>query len=93
MQQATEDYRGYQIVVRPLKDHEDLWDFEYQLCPAGGTLGEPRRRSRTEGGHLTPDAACVAGIEVARIEVDNLLALDQAKDDNRPLQPPKGAAT
>jgi len=54
-----------------------LWDFEYQLDPIGGKAGE-RRRAQSAGGHLTPEAACLAGLEVARTEVDNLLALKQA---------------
>ena len=31
MQEAAEQYRGYQIVVVPIKDREDFWDFEYRL--------------------------------------------------------------
>jgi hypothetical protein len=51
-----------------------MWDFEYRLRRIDGG-GESRVRSQTAGGHLTPAIACVAGIEVARTEVDNLLAL------------------
>lgn len=72
--QVSEEYRGYRIRVAPLKDNEDLWDFEYVLTRLDGE-GEPRSRSRTAGGHLSAEAACLAGIEVARTEVDNLLAL------------------
>jgi hypothetical protein len=78
MQEAAEEYRGYKIVVAPIKDCEDMWDFEYRISPVAGG-GETRRRSQTAGGHLTPDIACHAGIEVARTEVDNLLALEHAK--------------
>jgi hypothetical protein len=74
IEQISEQYRGYQIVVVPIEDYEDLWDFEYRLRRIDGG-GESRVRSQTAGGHLTPEIACVAGIEVARTEVDNLLAL------------------
>jgi hypothetical protein len=74
IEQISEQYRGYQIVVVPIEDYEDMWDFEYRLRRIDGG-GESRVRSQTAGGHLTPEIACVAGIEVARTEVDNLLAL------------------
>jgi hypothetical protein len=78
MQEATEEYRGYRIVVTSTKDHDDLWDFEYRLRPIDGS-GEERVRSKSAGGYATPETAYFAGIEVARTEVDNLLALDTAK--------------
>jgi hypothetical protein len=77
MQEAVEEYRGYQIVVAPIKDCEDMWDFEYRLIRRGSE--ETRFRSKSAGGYLTADVACFAGIEVARTEVDNLLALEAAK--------------
>jgi hypothetical protein len=77
MQEAVEEYRGYQIVVAPFKDCEDFWDFEYRLIRRGSE--ETRFRSKSAGGYLTADVACFAGIEVARTEVDNLLALEAAK--------------
>jgi hypothetical protein len=77
MQEAVEEYRGYQIVVAPIKDCEDLWDFEYRLSRGGSE--ETRCRSKSAGGYMTADVACFAGIEVARTEVDNLLALEAAK--------------
>ncbi|MDB5949714.1 MAG: hypothetical protein JWR65_1569 [Massilia sp.] len=75
MQEATEEYRGYRIVVTPIKDHDDLWDFEYRLRRIDGS-GEERIRAKSAGGYATPETACSAGIEVARTEADNLLALD-----------------
>jgi hypothetical protein len=78
MQEATEEYRGYQIVVAPVKDCEDLWDFEYRLKRIEGAA-ESRTRAQSAGGYATADTACFAGIEVARIEVDNLLALENAR--------------
>lgn len=75
MQAATEEYRGYRIVVAPAKDCEDLWDFEYRLDRLDGA-GEERVRAKSAGGYATPDTACFAGIEVARTEIDNLLALE-----------------
>jgi hypothetical protein len=77
MQEAVEEYRGYHIVVVPMRDCEDLWDFEYRLTRSGGA--ETRFRSKSAGGYATPDIACFAGVEVARTEVDNLLALEEAK--------------
>ncbi|MET0858421.1 MAG: hypothetical protein ABWY27_16855 [Telluria sp.] len=76
MQEAVEEYRGYQIVVVPIKDCEDLWDFEYRLTRGSE---ETRFRSQTAGGYMTADVACFAGIEVAHTEVDNLLALEAAR--------------
>jgi hypothetical protein len=77
MQQKVEAYRGYTIVVVPFKDCEDFWDFEYRLTRDGGD--ELRFRSKSAGGYATADIACFAGVEVARTEVDNLLALPAAK--------------
>ena len=77
MQEAAEQYRGYQIVVAPVKDHDELWDFEYRLHRVGGA-SESRSRAQSVGGYATPDTACFAGMEVARTEVDNLLALESA---------------
>jgi hypothetical protein len=79
MQQATEEYKGYRITVAPVKDKDDLWDYEYQLTRLDGGAPTPelqKRRMRTAGGHLTPEAAIAAGIEMAKTEVDNLLALE-----------------
>lgn len=78
MQEATEEYRGYRIVVTPTRDCEDLWDFEYRLRRIDGS-GEERIRSRSAGGYATPETACFAGLEVARTEADNLLALDTGR--------------
>lgn len=78
MQEAAQHYRGYQIVVAPVKDCNDLWDFEYRLHRVG-EADVLRSRSQTAGGYATSDTACFAGIEVARTEVDNLLALESAQ--------------
>ncbi len=77
---ATEQYKGFTIAVTPLKDNGDLWDYEYRITKSdqGGQDGDPAAaitRSGTAGGHATPEIACLSGIQVARIEVDNLLAL------------------
>jgi len=74
MSAVTVQYRGYEIVVTPVKDHEDLWDYTYTLSKDGAA---PLSGSGTAGGHLTPEAGSVSGVEVAKIEVDNLLALQQ----------------
>ena len=73
MQESVDEYRGYKIVVEPIKDCGDLWDFEYQITRLDGA-GEARERTKTAGGYATPDVACFAGIQVARTEIDNLLA-------------------
>lgn len=75
MQSASEQYHGYTIAVTPLRDHDDLWDFAYRVTRPDGGPAAAVTRSQTAGGHATPEAACVAGLQVARTEVDNLLAL------------------
>jgi len=80
MQITTEQYKGFTIAVTAMKDSGDLWDFEYRLTKVGqgGQDGDPAAaiiRTQTAGGHATPEVACLAGIQVARTEVDNLLAL------------------
>lgn len=80
MEISTEEYKGFTIAVTPLKDCGDLWDFEYRITKTGqgGQDGDPAAaitRSDTAGGHATADIACMAGMQVARTEVDNLLAL------------------
>jgi len=84
MQITTEQYKGFTIAVTPVKDNGDLWDFEYRITKIGdgGKDGDPAAaitRSQTAGGHATPDAACLAGMQVGRTEVDNLLALAAPK--------------
>lgn len=83
MQIATEEYKGFTIAVTPLKDNGDLWDFEYRITKTGqgGQDGDPAAaitRTQTAGGHATPEVACLAGMQVARTEVDNLVALATA---------------
>ena len=80
MEISTEDYKGFTIAVTPVKDCGDLWDFEYRITKTGqgGQDGDPAAaitRSGTAGGHANAAIACMAGLQVARIEVDNLLAL------------------
>jgi len=80
MNTATEQYKGYTIVVTPVRDHGDQWDFTYRISKwgDGGQDGDPASvisRSQSAGGHATEAGACMAGLEVARTEVDNLLAL------------------
>ena len=77
---ATEQYKGFTIAITPLKDSGDLWDYEYRITKRGqgGQDGDPAAaitRSGTAGGHASPEIACLSGMQVARIEVDNLLAL------------------
>ncbi|WP_147384091.1 hypothetical protein [Noviherbaspirillum sedimenti] len=73
------EYRGFQIVVTPIKDHEDLWDFQYHISksgdPAATSIGHSISRRQTFGGYETAAIACDAGIEVAKIEIDNHIAL------------------
>ena len=80
MQETSQEYKGFTIAVTALKDHGDLWDFSYRITKLGqgGQDGDPAAaitRSQSAGGHATPEAASLAGLEVARTEVDNLLAL------------------
>ena len=78
MARLTEHYRGYTIAVTPIRDDDDLWDFDYFLSQAGTILAGARpTRSQTLGGYAAPDIAGVAGLEVAKIEIDNLLALQE----------------
>lgn len=84
MEITTEEYKGFTIAVTPLKDNGDQWDFEYRITKTGegGEDTDPAAaitRSQTAGGHATPAIACSAGLEVARTEVDNLLALAGGK--------------
>ena len=85
---ATEEYRGFTIAVTPMKDNGDLWDFEYRITKAGegGQDGDPAAaitRSQTASGHATAEVAYLAGCKVARIEVDNLLALSASQQTDR----------
>ena len=80
MQITTEEYKGFTIAVTPVKDNGDLWDFDYRITKTGqgGQDGDPAAaiaRSQSAGGHTTAEAAYLAGVQVARIEVDNLVAL------------------
>ena len=80
MEIATEEYKGFTIAVTPMRDNGGLWDFSYRITKTGqgGQDGDPAAaitRSQSAGGHATERAACVAGMAVARTEVDNLLAL------------------
>lgn len=76
-----QEYRGFSIAVTPVKDNDDLWDFEYRIerdsTPVAQRAAGGVTRSQTLGGHATADVARLAGLEVAKIEVDNLLALEQ----------------
>lgn len=81
METKSEEYRGFVIVVTPIKDHEELWDFQYQITKAGDSnvtsVGHSITRRETLGGYATADTACDAGIEVAKIEIDNYIALSE----------------
>ena len=75
MQEALAEYRGYRIAVTPIRDCVYLWDFEYRLQRGAESAALARGRAQTAGGHAFAEIACLAGLEVARTEVDNLLAL------------------
>jgi hypothetical protein len=70
----SNEYRGYRIDVKAMQDCEDRWDFDYTLTRLDGK-GEVRHRSHTVNGQATAEVARVAAIEVARIEIDNVLAM------------------
>jgi hypothetical protein len=81
MQETREQYRGFQICVMPFKDQrqDGLWDYEYRIERIDGPAASVGpKRAQTVGGCLSGEVARNAGIEVARIEVDNLLAMEQA---------------
>jgi hypothetical protein len=75
MPTTREQYRGYTIDVQPTKDCNDMWDFAYELTRAGEP---PISRTQTAGGHADEGVAALAGLKVAKIEVDNLLAMAAA---------------
>lgn len=70
----NKQYRGYTIAVTATLDCEDRWDFAYTLTPVDGS-GDVRQRSHTVNGQMTQEAAQAAAIEVARTEIDNVLAM------------------
>ena len=79
MNPSAIEYRGFAIEVTPFKDHDDLWDFRYQVTrqddPDKTAIGHSVVRRQTMDGHTTPEAALEAGLQLARVEVDNFLAL------------------
>ncbi len=79
MENLTVEYRGFQIFIAPVKDHDDLWDFTYRISkigdPVAASEGHSITRRQTLGGYATAAIACDAGSEVAKIEVDNRIAL------------------
>ena len=79
METRTLAYRGFQLLVTPVMDHEGLWEYRYCILRAGQKAdGEDVvLRRRTVNFHRTAEAACMAGIELAKIEVDNLRALEK----------------
>ena len=81
MEKVTVAYRGFEITVTAGVDHDDLWDFEYQIAKTGDgatqAMVNSEAQTRTMGQYATEVGACDAGIEVAKIEVDNLIALTQ----------------
>lgn len=80
METFSEEYKGFTIVVTPVRDNGDLWDFSYRITKTGqgGQDGDPAAaitRAQSAGGHSTERAAGTAGMAVARTEVDNILAM------------------
>jgi len=79
MESSTVEYRGFDIEVTPLKGNDDLWDFRYQVTrhgdPEKTVIGHSATRRQTMNGHTTPEAAAEAGAQLAKVEVDNYLAL------------------
>lgn len=71
---ADKEYRGYKIEVHAMQDCEDRWDFDYTVTALDGK-SEARQRSHTVNGQMTEEAARAAAIEVARTEIDNVLAM------------------
>jgi hypothetical protein len=81
MDMKSFEYRGFHIVVTPMKDHEGLWDFKYQISkpndPAVALTGHSVTRRQTLIGYESADIACDAGIEVAKTEIDNYIAMSE----------------
>jgi phage tail sheath gpL-like len=79
MESCTVEYRGFNILVTPIKDHDDLWDFRYEVTRQGDpektAIGHSVARRQTMDGHTTAEAASEAGVKLAKVEVDNYLAL------------------
>lgn len=79
MESSTVQYRGFEIAITPFQDHDDLWDFRYQVTrqgdPEKAAVGHSVSRRQTMDGHTTAEAAREAGILLAKIDVDNFLAL------------------
>jgi len=80
METRTLDYRGFRLLVTPVMDHEGLWEYIYRIQRANGQADthDLVKRRRTANFHSTAEAACRAGIELAKVEVDNLRALEQS---------------
>jgi hypothetical protein len=80
METRTLAYRGFQLLVTPVMDHEGLWEYSYCILRAGQQADgkDVVLRRRTVNFHRSADAACMAGIELAKVEVDNLRALEKA---------------
>jgi len=78
MEAKTINYRGFQLQVTPVMDHEGLWEFRYRIVRAGQQADgkDVVMRRQTVNFHRTADAACMAGLELAKVEADNLLALE-----------------
>ncbi|SMP63484.1 hypothetical protein [Noviherbaspirillum suwonense] len=79
MEASTVQYRGFEIAVTPFTDHDDLWDFRYQITRAGdpekAVIRHSVTRQQTMDGHTTESAAREAGTLLAKVDVDNFLAL------------------
>lgn len=78
MEPKIAEYRGYRIRVTPMEDHENRWDFAYQIEDIADAAARPlvlAQRSQTMDGYETPETACDAGVEVAKTEIDNHLAM------------------
>lgn len=80
METRTLAYRGFQLLVTPVMDHEGLWEYRYCILRDGQRADgkDVVLRRRTGNFHRTAEAACTAGIELAKVEVDNLRALGEA---------------
>lgn len=78
MTSEHQQYRGFTISVTPIQDHEDLWAFKYHIEKEGAAVAPSAgvTRQQTMEAHQSPEIALLAGLEVAKIEVDNYLALD-----------------
>ncbi|MGB7195918.1 MAG: hypothetical protein WBD81_20885 [Collimonas pratensis] len=67
------EYRGYVITPKPVQGHDDLWHDGYQIFKGRISVSS---RTNTDSHHSTLSAANDSSVELAKTEVDNLVAMN-----------------